>query len=161
MEVEVIRSRRRRKTIEAHVVAGVLRVAIPATCSAEEEAHWVGVMTKRFEKRRSTEAVDLRDRARRLAGELDLPMPASIRWVDNQNSLWGSCTIDDRSIRISSRLAAFPRWVLDYVIVHELAHLIVRGHGPVFDALVDRYRLAERARGYLIAKGGDADTFDE
>ena len=161
MEVEVVRSRRRRKTIEAHVVEGVLRVAIPATCSAEEEAHWVGVMTKRFERRRSTEAVDLRDRARRLAAELDLPVPASIRWVDNQNSLWGSCTIDDGSIRISSRLAAFPRWVLDYVIAHELAHLVVRGHGPAFSALVDRYAMAERARGYLIAKGGDADTFDE
>jgi predicted metal-dependent hydrolase len=46
-----------------------------------------------------------------------------------------------------------PRWVLDYVIVHELAHLVERGHGPAFNALVDRYAKAERARGYLIAKG--------
>jgi predicted metal-dependent hydrolase len=153
MEVEVVRSKRRRKTIQAYEVGGVLRVAIPASCSAEEEAHWVGVMVKRFERRRSTAAVDLTARARSLANRHGLPRPASIKWVDNQQSLWGSCTTVDGAIRISSRLAAFPRWVLDYVIVHELAHLVVAGHGPKFDALANRYPLAERARGFLIAKG--------
>ena len=153
MEVEVIRSRRRRKTIQAYEVGGVLRVAIPATCSAEEEAHWVGVMVKRFERRRSTATVDLEARARRLAAAHHLPVPADIRWVDNQTTLWGSCTSVDKTIRISSRLAAMPRWVLDYVIVHELAHLVEPGHGPAFNALANRYPRAERARGYLIAKG--------
>ena len=42
-----------------------------------------------------------------------------------------------------------PSWVLDYVLVHELAHLRVPGHGPKFWALVDRYPRTERARGYL------------
>ena len=54
---------------------------------------------------------------------------------------------------VSARLAAYPRWVLDYVIVHELAHLVEASHGPAFWELVNRYPLAERARGYLIAKG--------
>jgi predicted metal-dependent hydrolase len=160
MEVEVVRSARRRKTIQAYEVGGVLRVAIPASCTAEEEAHWVGVMVRRFERRRSVAKVDLTARARELATAHGLPTPASIRWVDNQNRLWGSCTMADRTIRISSRLAAMPRWVLDYVVVHELAHLVVHGHGPAFTALVDRYPLAERARGYLIAKG-TADPDEE
>ncbi len=160
MEVEVVRSRKRRKTIQAHEVGGVLRVAIPATCTAEEEAHWVGVMVKRFERRRSTAAVDLDARARVLASQFGLPVPTSIRWVDNQNSMWGSCTTVDGTIRISSRLAAMPRWVLDYVVVHELAHLVERRHGRRFNALVDRYPRAERARGYLIAKG-TADPAEE
>ena len=137
------------------MVGEVLQVAIPASCTPEEEAHWVGVMVKRFERRRSTSSVDLTERARWLATAHDLPVPESIRWVDNQNTLWGSCTMADRSIRVSSRLAAMPRWVLDYVIVHELAHLVIAGHGPAFDALVDRYPRAERARGYLIAKGAE------
>jgi predicted metal-dependent hydrolase len=153
MEVEVVRSRKRRKTIQAYEVGGVLRVAIPASCTAEEEAHWVGVMVKRFERRRSTETVDLTERARALAARFELPVPTSIKWVDNQNSLWGSCTMVDGAIRISSRLAAMPRWVLDYVIVHELVHLVAPGHGPAFNELVDKYPKAERARGYLIAKG--------
>src|SRR5437879_5042624 len=101
MEVEVVRSARRRKTIQAYEVGGVLRVAIPASCTAEEEAHWVGVMVKRFERRRSTTAVDLEARAAELAARYALPVPASIRWVDNQQTLWGSCTMVDRSIRIS------------------------------------------------------------
>ena len=51
----------------------------------------------------------------------------------------------------------FPGWVIDYVLVHEVAHLRYAGHGPRFWSLVQRYPLAERARGYLIAKGGEAD----
>ena len=52
----------------------------------------------------------------------------------------------------------FPAWVVDYVLVHELAHLRYCSHGPRFWSLVARYPLAEPARGYLIAKGGDAET---
>jgi predicted metal-dependent hydrolase len=50
-------------------------------------------------------------------------------------------------------LAKEPPWVLDYVIVHELAHLHVSGHGQAFWELVNRYPLAERARGFLMARG--------
>ncbi len=45
-----------------------------------------------------------------------------------------------------------PEWVLDWVLVHELAHLAVPDHGDRFKALVSRYELGERAEGYLIAK---------
>lgn len=64
---------------------------------------------------------------------------------------WGSCTPSQGRIRISERLADVPPWVLDYVLVHELAHLEVPGHGTEFQQLVHRYELTERATGYLIA----------
>ncbi len=76
-------------------------------------------------------------------------MPDTVRWVDNQNSRWGSCTPSDRSIRLSTRLQGMPAWVIDYVLVHELAHLIEAGHTPAFWAWVDRYPKAERAKGFL------------
>jgi predicted metal-dependent hydrolase len=151
--VEVVRSSRRRKTIQARMVGGVLTVYIPASLSAEEEARWVAEMVGRMERRRSAERIDLPARAAALAREYGLERPRTIRWVDNQNNRWGSCTPTDRSIRISSRLAREPAWVVDYVIVHELAHLSVAGHGPRFWRLVDRFPLAERARGFLIARG--------
>lgn len=62
---------------------------------------------------------------------------------------WGSCTPSTGAIRLSTRLAAFPDWVVDYVIVHELAHLLEPGHDKRFWAWVDRYPKAERAKGYL------------
>ncbi|MBV9661403.1 MAG: M48 family metallopeptidase [Acidimicrobiales bacterium] len=152
MKVEVVRSPRRRKTVQARLVGGVMRLSIPAGMSRAEEERWTAVMTRRMERRRSAEHIDLARRARDLAARLDLRTPASIRWVDNQESRWGSCTPSERTIRISSKLAQEPAWVLDYVIVHELAHLTVPGHGSRFWALVGRYPLAERARGFLMAR---------
>jgi predicted metal-dependent hydrolase len=75
--------------------------------------------------------------------------PRSVRWVDNQQSRWGSCTPARGTIRISHRVGRLPEWVLDYVLIHELAHLLAPGHGRDFWALVAAYPLTERARGFL------------
>jgi predicted metal-dependent hydrolase len=157
MRHEVVRSAKRRKTVQARLVNGVVQVSIPARMSKAEEERWVAEMVGRFTRRQSTEAVDLAARAEVLATRYGLPQPASIRWVDNQEWRWGSCTPADRTIRVSTRLAGFPAWVVDYVIVHELAHLVVGGHGRDFWALVERYPKTERARGFLMAKGLDGE----
>lgn len=153
MEVSVLRSAKRRKTVSARLVDGVLEVRLPAWMDAEEEARWVGEMRRKFERRRSTGEVDVDARARALAQRYDLPRPSSVRWVENQRTRWGSCTPGDGTIRVSSRLAGFPPWVLDFVLVHELAHLAEPGHGPAFTALVERYPKAERAIGFLLGAG--------
>ena len=135
----------------------MVRLSIPHNLSEAEEKHWADVMVRRLERRRDASRIDVARRARQLCDRYDLPRPASIRWATNQNSLWGSCTPSVGTIRISTRLASHPRWVLDYVIVHELAHLASHRHGPAFNRLVNRYPLAERARGFLIAKGLEED----
>jgi predicted metal-dependent hydrolase len=160
VEVEVIRSAKRRKTVSAREVDGVIRVSIPARMTKADERRHVAELVARLERRKAGAEVDLEDRARVLAARLRLPRPESIRWVDNQGRRWGSCTPARRTVRVSSRLARFPLWVVDYVIVHELAHLAEPGHTPRFWALVDRYPKAERARGYLMAKGIDGDDED-
>jgi hypothetical protein len=158
VQVEVIRSKKRRKTISAHQVSDeLLRVSIPASLTRAEEQHWVDEMLKRFEKRALADRVDLERRAAELAHEHGLPLPSSVRWVDNQHARWGSCTPVDGTIRLSSRMVGFPRWVIDSVLVHELAHLVEPGHGIRFQALVARYPLTERATGYLLAKGLEGD----
>lgn len=154
MEVQVIRSPRRKKTVEAKVIDGVLKVHVPATLSQAEEDHWVGLMKSKLERKLSSNHIDLERRAARLATAYDLPSPDTIVFSDRQNQRWGSCTPSSGRIRISRDVAAFPGWVLDYVIVHELAHLIERNHTKTFWNIVGRYPLAERARGYLIAKSG-------
>ncbi len=152
VRVEVVRSPRRRKTVQAREVNGVLRVSIPATMTEADEQRWVQEMLRRMSRRSGTAAVDLEKRAAELASRHGLPEPDSIRWADNQEWRWGSCTPSSGSVRISSRLGREPAWVLDYVIVHELAHLEVARHDRRFWALVNRYPLAERARGFLIAR---------
>lgn len=156
--VKVVRSRRRTKTVAGKVTGGVLTVTVPAWMSPAEEAMATDEMVRRFRRRQSTERVDLPARARTLARRYDLPAPATIRWSESMNSRWASCTTADAAIRVSTRLAPFPGWVLDYVLVHELAHLAVADHSPAFWALVERYPMAERARGYLIAKSGDVEA---
>ena len=152
-EVSVVRSTRRTHTASARFIDGVLVVRVPAAISRAEEAELVGRLARRVARRQRSEIVDVDARARLLARRLHLPVPAQVRWVDNQHTRWGSCTPSAGDIRISRRLAEVPGWVLDYVLVHELAHLDVADHSSAFWALVGRYELSERARGFLMAKG--------
>ncbi len=129
-------------------------VLVPATFSRAEEKRWVGRMLQRLaarEGRRHPGDRELYERAVELARRYleGTEPPSSVRWVDNQNSRWGSCTPDTRAIRISRRVAGMPSWVVDYVLIHELAHLLIPHHGREFWDLVRRYPKAERARGYL------------
>lgn len=156
--VEVVRSKKRRHSVSAQLVGDVLRVSIPSWMSTSEERASVDDMVRRFRRRMATTDIDLTDRARRLARTHSLREPAAITWAENLTSVWGLCTPSASDIRISTRLVGFPTWVLDYVIVHELAHLHVPGHGPDFWALVGRYPKSERAIGYLIAKSSDDDA---
>lgn len=153
--IEVVRSTRRKRTVGAELRGTVLRVTVPSWMSTDEERTWVDTMARRYRRTMSTDRIDLTQRAATLAERHHLPHPDSIQWADNMTTRWGSCTYTTREVRISTRLAAFPDWVIDYVIVHELAHLRVRGHGDSFWHLVHRYPKAERAIGYLIAKSGD------
>ncbi len=153
-EVRVIRSKKRRRTVSARMNHGALEVLMPAWMTKADETVYVADMVQRFERRNRAGAIDLVDRAETLARKYRLPVPSSIRWVENMAHRWGSCTAADRSIRISQAISAFPTWVVDGVIVHELAHLAVPDHSPAFWDLANRYPRMERVRGYLIARSG-------
>ena len=57
----------------------------------------------------------------------------------NMTSRWGSCQPSTGRICINVRLALYPPECLEYVVVHELCHLLERGHGPRFQALMDAF----------------------
>ncbi len=171
-QVEVRRSVRRRRTVSAYRDGDRVVVMIPATMSKNDERRYVADMLarlRRSEQRRRPTDEQLLERAKALNDEYfgGLADPSSVRWVENQKSRWGSCTPSDRSIRLSSRLQEMPMWVRDYVIVHELAHLLEPGHDDNFWAWVDRYPRTERAKGFLAgwaaasrAEHSDADEDD-
>lgn len=57
----------------------------------------------------------------------------------NMTSRWGSCQPSTGRICINVRLALYPPECLEYVVVHELCHLLERGHGPRFHQLMDTF----------------------
>ena len=152
--VEVRRSRRRRSTVTAYRESGRTIVLIPARFTQAQEREWVARMLERLsaqERRRRPGDEELLARAGGLSDRYlgGLARPASVTWVNNQNSRWGSCTPADGTIRLSSRLLGMPGWVIDYVLLHELAHLVQPGHGPKFWSLMETFPRTERARGFL------------
>lgn len=149
--VRVIRSDRRKESVHARLSDGVLNVRIPAWATKDEEQALVSKVLARFEEKWRCAHVPLEPRARELAARYGLPEPQSIQWSTRQRLRWGSCTTATGHIRISSRLADVPPWVLDHVIIHELAHLVVADHSAEFHDLVNRNPHAERAEGYLLA----------
>lgn len=161
--VKIIRSARRTRTISARQDGDTLIVYLPTGLSPEDEQHWVERMRGKFEKRQESRRLNSDDALRRRAEELNREYfegklsVAEIRYVTNQDHRYGSCTPSTATIRISHRLAAMPPWVLDYVLVHELAHLVQPNHSARFWKLVNRYKLTERARGFLMAKGMESD----
>ncbi|MEU6752810.1 M48 family metallopeptidase [Spirillospora sp. NPDC046719] len=152
--VEVRRSTRRRRTVSAYRDGDKVVVMVPSRLSKAEEEQWIATILERLEereRRRRPSDADLESRAHELSrryldGRAD---PVSVRWVANQRTRWGSCTPDDGTIRLSTRLRGMPSWVVDYVLIHELAHLLIPGHGADFWQLVGNYPKADRARGYL------------
>lgn len=155
LPVDVVRSERRKKTVQARISNGRIKVMVPADLPPEEEKGIVETLVTRIVRKQTATQIDLEARAKQIATKYSLPSPLSVAWSNRQNTRWGSCTPSDRRIRVSTRLASMPTWVLDSVIVHELAHLEEPGHGPRFQKLVSRYELTERARGYLLARAED------
>lgn len=169
--VEVRRSRRRRRTVSAYREGERTIVLIPARFTKAEERQWVDAMLLRLadgDRRRRPSDAQLAARAADLSTRYlgGLARPTSVRWVSNQTTRWGSCTPSDGTIRVSDRVKGMPAYVLDYVLLHELAHLLHPGHDRAFWRLIEGYPRLERARGYLEGVSATAgldldDTADE
>ena len=163
-EVEVRRSHRRTRTVSAYRKDGKVIVMIPARFTRAEESEWVDTMLgklARNEQRGRRTDEQLMRRARELSREYlhGRAQPASVRWVSNMTTRWGSCTTGEGTIRLSDRLRTMPSWVIDYVLLHELAHLLEPNHNARFWGWVDLFPRSERAKGYLegIAAAANLD----
>ncbi len=157
-EIEVRISKRRKKTSEAKWVGGRIVVSVPAHLDRESRQRTVDWLVERLLTRHSPQsrlgddellarAIELSDRY--LVGA----RPASVRWVTNQSARWGSCSYYSGDIRISHRLRAVPGWVLDSVLVHEVAHLTHPDHSPAFHRLAGTYPRHKEAGVFLAGYG--------
>ncbi len=156
--VEIRVSARRKKTSEAKWVGERIVVSLPAHLDAESRQKTTDWLVERLLTRHRPQAhlgddellaraVALSDRY--LVGE----RPASVRWVTNQTARWGSCSYYSGHIRVSHRLRAVPEWVLDSVLVHEIAHLTHPDHSRAFHRLAGGYPRHEEAGLFLAGYG--------
>lgn len=160
-DLVIIRSKKRKKSVEAKIANEKLFIYLPTSVNKIEEKKWVEKMAKwsqNYQKKKELNSSNLLKRAEELnkkyfKGDLDF----SIKFVTNQNTRFGSCTNSTKTIRISDKISKMPRWVQDYVIIHELAHIIHPNHSKKFWEKVKEYKHTERARGYLIAVGLNPD----
>jgi predicted metal-dependent hydrolase len=157
-EVEVRISKRRKKTSEAKWVGGRIVVSLPAHLDVESRQKTIDWLVERLLTRHQLQsgldddgllarAIELSDRY--LVGA----RPDSVRWVTNQTARWGSCSYYSGHIRVSHRLRVVPGWVLDSVLVHEVAHLTHPDHSRAFHKLAGAYPRHEEAGVFLAGYG--------
>jgi predicted metal-dependent hydrolase len=152
--VEIRRSARRKRTVRAYREGDTIIVLMPAHLPKSVEDEHVRTLVGRLEQREQR-ARPSDDELLERAGVLSRTwlggraVPSSVRWVTNMDKRWGSCSSGDRSIRLSHRLKGMPPYVVDYVLLHELSHLIEPNHGARFWALVDAHPDAAKAKGFL------------
>jgi predicted metal-dependent hydrolase len=154
VEIRVIRSSRRKRSISAYREQGAIVISVPAKLSNSKVSQVIPEMVEKILSREAREKIsdsELFDRAHALLQRY-LPeftvTPASVTWRA-MNERWGSCTTVDRTIRISDRLNGAPGYVVDYLLVHELIHLQVPDHGPDFELLLARFEESDKASAYL------------
>jgi predicted metal-dependent hydrolase len=152
-DVEVRISKRRKKTAGAHWEGDRIVVVVPVHLRGAQRDEMVDELARRLLRHRpNLHASDelLQQRATSLSHRyLGGVSPTSIRWSSTQTKRWGSCTLATGEIRISQRLRVTPSWVLDAVIVHELAHLLEPNHSPRFRELERRYPRRTEADTFL------------
>ncbi|MDO4918897.1 M48 family metallopeptidase [Kocuria sp.] len=159
-EIVVQRSARRTKTVSAHFSGDKVVLAVPQRATRAQIAHWSATLVPRVvAKRRAAEAASstrasdegLEELAARLSRTYleGRAVPTSIRWSTRQHTRWGSATPSTGAIRISRRLADTPEWVLETVVLHELAHLLEAHHNERFWSLARRHPRAEDAARFL------------
>ena len=154
---EVVRSRRRTLAVEVRRDGAVV-VRAPLHVPEREIAHFVSSQTAWIDRARSRQALrreahpepdaarcaeleaqardEIPRRVARYAERMGL-RPTGIR-ITAARTRFGSCSAKNR-LCFSWRLMDYPDAVIDYVVVHELAHIVHKNHGPRFWELVERY----------------------
>ncbi len=156
--VEVRISARRKKTSEARWEGDRIVVSLPAHLDVASRQSTVDWLVERLLTKHRLASVlsddDLLARAVALSERyLVGARPSSVRWVTNQRARWGSCSYYSGEIRLSHRLRVVPDWVLDSVLVHELAHLTYPDHSADFHRLADAFPRHQEAGVFLAGYG--------
>lgn len=162
IEVEVLRKRVRNLTLRVAAPDGRVRISVPRATSEASIRSMVLERLGWIERQRARLAAlpppppPLTEADR--AGLLEAIPPLIAKWeaalgvrvaawnVKRMRSRWGSCNPATGRVSIALELARHPPECLDYLVLHELAHLLDSGHGARFKAILDRHMPQWRER---------------
>lgn len=120
----------------------ILRFVASRTDWIEQKLHAVASRAEQFNEEIGKE--EIAELKRRIAVSMAFweektgLHPAGWR-IRKMKTCWGTCNTKSQMITINTRLIKYPPECLDYVVLHELAHLKVPNHGPEFKAVLNRY----------------------
>ena len=129
--------RKRVKNVNARLRGSTLRISAPLALTSKELENAAFDLARRLLRRAHAQQANAEEDALAFAHSVArrFPEPPSVErvmFVTNQRSRWGSYSQRTRTIRLNAALRSMPRWVLESVVAHELAHAIHPDHSPAF-----------------------------
>ena len=143
------------KHVNARLHATTLSVSAPLQMPQATLEPIIADLARRLVRRARAHQVNAEDDALALAQRLAARFPtpptvAQVRFVTTQQACWGSYSVATHTVRLNATLRQMPRWVLESVVVHELAHAVHANHSSAFWALVRRVDpKSEQANAFL------------
>jgi predicted metal-dependent hydrolase len=129
--------RKQVKNINARLRGSVLSISVPLNASQAMLDQVIPDLARRLLRRVRAREINAEDDALELVRKVaarfpNKPIIAQVQFVTNQEARWGSYSPATRTIRLNAALREMPRWVLEAVVAHELAHVTHHNHGPGF-----------------------------
>jgi predicted metal-dependent hydrolase len=153
--LQVVIERKRVRHINARLRRQTLFVSAPPQVEQQFLDRVVADLARKLIRRVHANKVNAAEDALALVRKVAARFPnrpevAHVEFVATQMSRWGSYSSRTRTIRLHAALCDMPRWVLESVVAHELAHVMHLHHGPEFWALVHSVDPdCDRADGFL------------
>lgn len=141
--LNLVIERKQVKNINARLRGDVLYVSAPMHLPQSTLDQAVSDLARRLVRRVHALKINGEEDALALAQQVAARFPvvpdvAHVRFVTTQEARWGSYSSRTRTVRLHASLRQMPRWVLEAVIAHELAHVIHLDHSPAFWELLRR-----------------------
>ena len=155
MTLNVLVERKHVKNVNARLRDTTLTISAPHTMPQAKLEPIITDLARRLLRRVHARQVNAEEDALALARRVATLFPAppavaDVRFVTTQQACWGSYSMATRTIRLNAALRQMPRWVLEYVVAHELAHAVHANHSPAFWALVRGvYPQTDQAKAFL------------
>ena len=147
--------RKRVKNINARLHESTLSISAPLNTPQATLDQVIPDLARRLVRRVHARQVNAKEDALALAHKVaarfpNKPAVTEVQFVTNQQARWGSYSSATRTIRLNAALREMPRWVLEAVVAHELAHVTHHNHGPAFWKLLRSvYPEIDRADAFL------------